>query len=76
MSPGYYTCCHREYTRYSRQVEIDDLLLVVVMLTCQRCGYAWEYQGRMKYFATCPQCYYKVRIVDEGADGDGQRTGQ
>ncbi len=31
-------------------------------LTCKHCDYTWEYGGSQKYYATCPQCRYKVRI--------------
>jgi len=31
-------------------------------LTCNHCDYTWEYGGSQKYYATCPQCHYKVKI--------------
>lgn len=32
-------------------------------LECQSCGYEWDYQGESDYYATCPQCHYKVKIT-------------
>lgn len=26
------------------------------------CGFQWDYKGKKKVFATCPDCYKKVRI--------------
>ncbi|MEF8874896.1 MAG: hypothetical protein V5A88_09565 [Candidatus Thermoplasmatota archaeon] len=31
-------------------------------LECQSCGYEWDYQGESDYYATCPNCQYKVKI--------------
>jgi len=36
----------------------------MVLLRCPRCGYVWEYVGRKKVFATCPDCYKKVKIAE------------
>jgi NADH-quinone oxidoreductase subunit E len=36
----------------------------MVELACQHCGYKWGYQGHNKYYATCPQCRYKVKIPE------------
>lgn len=27
-------------------------------------GYEWEYKGVGKFYATCPQCYRKVKIPE------------
>lgn len=38
------------------------------------CGYAWDYQGASKFYATCPRCMRKikidkaVRLVDEAEE--------
>lgn len=32
-------------------------------LTCEHCGYGWDYKGDSKFFCTCPQCLRKVNIV-------------
>lgn len=37
----------------------------MVKLSCQHCGHSWDYQGKTKYYATCPNCRYKVRIQQE-----------
>jgi len=34
-----------------------------VKLTCRRCGYSWLYRGYKEFFATCPNCLRKVKIV-------------
>ncbi|MEF8834547.1 MAG: hypothetical protein V5A76_00140 [Candidatus Thermoplasmatota archaeon] len=31
-------------------------------LECNSCGYEWDYQGKSDYYATCPNCQYKVKI--------------
>jgi hypothetical protein len=34
-------------------------------LKCKRkgCGYAWDYKGKSKFYATCPNCLNKVKIA-------------
>lgn len=32
-------------------------------LECNKCGYEWDYQGQSDYYATCPNCHYKVKIT-------------
>lgn len=32
-------------------------------LICQYCGYAWDYNGKMKVAATCPDCKRNVKIA-------------
>jgi DNA-directed RNA polymerase subunit RPC12/RpoP len=34
----------------------------VVKLKCPRCGYEWEYKGRLR-LATCPSCGKKVDVA-------------
>ena len=34
-------------------------------LTCQNCGYSWEYGGDSDYYATCPRCLRKVPVKKE-----------
>ncbi len=34
-------------------------------LECESCGYEWDYQGKSDYYATCPNCHYKVEITAE-----------
>ncbi|MFP4001289.1 MAG: hypothetical protein ACLFSM_07910 [Thermoplasmata archaeon] len=31
-------------------------------LECNSCGYEWDYQGESDFYATCPNCQYKVKI--------------
>jgi len=32
-------------------------------LICKRCKREWEYKGKKKYYATCPDCLNKVKIT-------------
>ena len=34
-------------------------------LECKSCGYEWDYKGQSDYYATCPNCHYKVKIPAE-----------
>ena len=34
-------------------------------LLCAHCNYIWEYRGNHNFWATCPQCRYKVRIIQK-----------
>jgi hypothetical protein len=34
-----------------------------LVLRCKKCLRQWEYKGKSPYYATCPRCYNKVRIV-------------
>ncbi len=49
-------------------------------LECQSCGYEWDYQGESDYYATCPNCQYKVKIpahaevVSENKEKDGRKV--
>jgi len=33
-----------------------------VRLECPRCGKKWEYGGKNKYYATCPDCKTSVKV--------------
>lgn len=28
----------------------------------KKCGHEWDYKGKQKFYATCPQCLTKVNI--------------
>jgi len=45
----------------------------LVELSCQHCNYRWNYQGENEYYATCPRCRYKVRILEEKVLTVGRR---
>jgi hypothetical protein len=34
-------------------------------LQCAHCKYIWNYRGSHNFWATCPQCRYKVRIIQK-----------
>lgn len=36
-----------------------------MLLECKSCEHEWDYQGDSDYYATCPNCYYKVKIPAE-----------
>lgn len=27
-----------------------------IHIVCDNCSYEWDYEGNMKYYATCPDC--------------------
>lgn len=31
-------------------------------LRCAHCGHQWDYRGKSKYYASCPQCLWKVSV--------------
>jgi DNA-directed RNA polymerase subunit RPC12/RpoP len=34
-------------------------------LECQRCKKVWDYTGSNDYYATCPNCFTKVKVKKE-----------
>lgn len=38
---------------------------IMVMLKCnnKKCNYEWNYKGKSKFYATCPSCLRKVKII-------------
>jgi NADH-quinone oxidoreductase subunit E len=34
-------------------------------LECSHCHYIWDYEGKNRFYATCPQCRYKVKKPQE-----------
>jgi len=34
-------------------------------MLCDKCGHEWDYQGKSKYYASCPQCKKSVKISQE-----------
>ena len=44
------------------------LLLYTTTMTnlkCKRCGHEWDYAGKRKWYATCPDCKTSVKIKAE-----------
>jgi len=35
-------------------------------LKCKVCKYVWKYGGKSMYYATCPRCLSKVRVIKTG----------
>ena len=31
----------------------------------KKCLHEWDYKGEAKFYASCPVCHYKVKIVRE-----------
>jgi len=31
-------------------------------LKCSKCNHEWDYQGKSKFYVTCPHCYRKINI--------------
>ena len=36
-----------------------------IKMICQNCEYVWVYEGKSEYYATCPRCLRKVKILKE-----------
>ena len=34
-----------------------------IELICSKCNYKWTYKGRNPYYASCPRCLNKVKVV-------------
>ena len=39
-------------------------------MTCHNCGHIWDYKGKSKFYATCPNCHYKVNVQKMGDKGE------
>lgn len=39
----------------------------------QKCNYEWEYNGKKEFYATCPNCLYKVNLKG-GQIKNGRKT--
>jgi len=37
-------------------------------LKCEKCGYEWDYKGRMTHYATCPNCRRAVEIRKQAGE--------
>ena len=50
--------------------------MIVKWLKCHNCGNEWIYSGNGLFYATCPNCYYKVNIKKSTVAGGyhGGRT--
>lgn len=35
----------------------------VIELICRRCGKKWDYKGKRKFWACCPDCHTSVKIA-------------
>lgn len=38
-------------------------------LLCQNCGYKWDYLGLSVWYATCPRCLRKVKVIKKSVLG-------
>lgn len=43
---------------------------IMVKLKCKRCKYEWEYKGKNLYWATCPHCLNKVKVLKQLKDDE------
>jgi hypothetical protein len=34
-------------------------------MLCPKCSHKWEYKGKSKLYATCPNCYRKIRVISD-----------
>jgi DNA-directed RNA polymerase subunit RPC12/RpoP len=39
-------------------------------LKCEHCKNEWDYKGKGEYYATCPNCLYKVKIKEVKKNGE------
>lgn len=35
-----------------------------IRCTKEGCKYAWDYNGKSKFYATCPRCLSKIKIKE------------
>jgi len=40
-------------------------------LECPRCGHRWLYRGRMRHYASCPDCKHPVPITPPPTQAKG-----
>ena len=33
-----------------------------MLLNCQRCGYEWDYNGKSKWYCSCPRCRTSIKV--------------
>ena len=55
-------------TKKNSKKVFKELFPLGCSLTCKRCKHKWSYKGKSKYYATCPCCYNKVRILMKGGN--------
>lgn len=42
-------------------------------LQCKNCGHEWAYKGQNKWWATCPHCLWKVKVIEESGKNEFER---
>ena len=49
---------------------VETINVVAKRITCNRCGYVWDYRGKSEYRATCPNCGATTRFKVIPRKGD------
>lgn len=39
------------------------VIVIKMKLKCKRCEYEWDYKGKRRFYATCPDCHTLVKLV-------------
>ena len=47
---------------------------MIIKCTKEDCKHEWNYKGKSKFYATCPNCYRKVKISKGEKDGEQKRN--
>lgn len=55
--------CHFHHRLHHQN--LNQLNKKGINLICSRCNYAWIYIGKNSYYATCPHCLTKVKVIKE-----------
>jgi len=40
------------------------LVVCLVRLKCPSCGHVWDYKGKRKYYANCPNCHRRIAVLN------------
>jgi len=54
--------CHRQLHTMKRKIMPE--LHRPIKIKCNKCEHVWSYKGQNPYYATCPQCLYKVKVIE------------
>jgi len=46
-----------------------EVLVMSRKLKCEHCGNVWLYKGVHKFYATCPNCRFKVSLKKKSGTG-------
>jgi len=64
---------HHKIREIKQEWQKEPIMVRPILLRCENkvkgkpCGYIWQYNGKCRYYATCPYCLRKVRIQKIGS---------